>query len=164
MNFLPLLKAARAVGPLARLGSTQLRQAFVLAARTVGQVVQEELPAMGPAVQGLLTGPLREVITRKATGRVAAVLLARLGLRGALASTVAGLLVPIVLEIVVRRALKTDAWARLLAHENVVRLRETVERPFRSTSKDAASPDGPANASASAPAGTSPSAPPPAAA
>lgn len=157
MNFSPLLKAARAVGPLARLGSSQARHAFVLAARTVGQVVQEELPTLGPAVQGLLTGPLREAVTRKATARVAAVLLARLGLRGALAATVAGLLVPIVLEIVVRRALKTEAWARLLANENVVRLRETVERPFRRASQDAATADAP-------PAAPPPAAPPPAAA
>jgi hypothetical protein len=122
INLTPLIRAATSIGPLAKLGTTQLRQAFVLAARTVGQVVQEELPTVSPAIKDLLTGPVKDAITKKATARVAAVLLARLGIRGVLASTVAGLLVPIVLEIVIRRAMKTDAWARLMNHKQVANL------------------------------------------
>ncbi len=122
-----LARTARAGGSIARLGSINLLRISRLALKTAEDVVREEIQAgrVGPLATKM-AGHARHALTDKLTKRLLAVLLLRLGIESALASTVVGLLLPFVLEYAVRRLARTPAWERLKAREDIGRVRQQV--------------------------------------
>ena len=127
-----LARAARAGGSVARLGALNLLRISRLALKTAEDVVREEMQAgrVGP-LAAKVAGHARHALTDKLTKRLLAVLLLRLGIESALASTVVGLLLPFVLEYAIHRLGRTSAWERLTAREDVGRVREQVRAHLR---------------------------------
>ena len=130
--FHTLRRATRSSIDIAQIGAFRLLRISRLALATADDVVRDEVKAgrVGP-VADKLKAQVRRVLAEKLTKRLVAVLLVRLGLRGMLASTVVGLLLPLVLEYAVRRLGQTQAWARITAREDVVSLKERVRARLR---------------------------------
>lgn len=130
--FHTLRRATRTSADVAQVGAFRLLRIARLALATADDVVRDEVKAghVGPVAEHLKT-QVRRVLAEKLTKRLVAVLLVRLGIRGVLASTVVGLLLPLVLEYVVRRLGQTQAWARITAREDVVGLREKIRARLR---------------------------------
>ena len=122
-----LRRATRSSADIAQVGAFKLLRISRLALATAEDVVRDEVKAghVGPVAEKL-KAQARRALGEKLTKRLVAVLLVRLGIRGALASTVVGLLLPVVLEYAVRRLGQTQAWARVTSREDVVGLRERI--------------------------------------
>ena len=122
-----LRRATRSSAEIAQVGAFKLLRISRLALATAEDVVRDEVKAghLGPVAANLKTHA-RRVLGEKLSKRLVAVLLVRLGIRGALASTVVGLLLPLVIEYAVRRLGQTQAWARVTAREDVVGLKEKI--------------------------------------
>lgn len=127
--FHALRRATSTTREVAELGAFKLLRISRLALATAQDVVREEVKAghIGP-VADKLQQQARRALAEKLTKRLVAVLLVRIGIRGALASTVVGLLLPFVLEYAVRRLGQTQAWARLSSREDVVGLKEKIKQ------------------------------------
>ncbi|MBC7446888.1 MAG: hypothetical protein H7330_02395 [Hymenobacteraceae bacterium] len=130
--FHTLRRATRTSAEVAQVGAFKLLRISRLALATAEDVVRDEVKAghMGPVATNL-KDQARRILGEKLTKRLVAVLLVRLGIRGALASTVVGLLLPLVLEYAVRRLGQTQAWARITAREDVVGLKEKIRARLR---------------------------------
>lgn len=125
--FHTLRRATRSSAEIAQVGAFRLLRISRLALATAEDVIRDEVNAghVGPVAEKL-KGQVQRVLAEKLTKRLVAVLLVRLGIRGALASTVVGLLLPFVLEYAVRRLGQTQAWARITEREDVVGLKERI--------------------------------------
>lgn len=133
--FQALRRATRSSAEVAQMGASNLLRISRLALTTAEDVVRDEVKSgrMGP-VAGRVSTHIKQLLAEKLTKRLVAVLLVRLGIRGALASTVVGLLLPTVLEYAVRRLSQTSAWGRFTAREDVVNLNERIRARLRGRS------------------------------
>ena len=136
-----LRRATRSSADIAQVGAFKLLRISRLALATAEDVVRDEVKAghLGP-VAANLKAQARRVLAEKLTKRLVAVMLVRLGIRGALASTVVGLLLPLVLEYAVRRLGQTQAWGRIAAREDVVGLKEKIRARLAGRRGGAAEP------------------------
>ncbi len=125
--FHHLRRGLRASGALAKLGAFRLLRVSRLAMHTVEEVIAEEVRAgrVGPVTEKLKAGA-HKLITDKLARRLVAMLLLRLGIESALASTVVGLILPFAVEYAIRRLGRTQAWARITAREDVVGLKDKI--------------------------------------
>lgn len=139
--FHTLRRATRSSADIAQVGAFKLLRISRLALATAEDVVRDEVKAghVGP-VADAFKNHVRGLLSEKLSKRLVAVLLVRLGIRGALASTVVGLLLPTVVEYAVRRLGQTQAWARITAHEDVVSLKERIRARLRGRSGPEAVP------------------------
>lgn len=126
--FPTLLNSARALGLRAWQTGPLFRKAFRSAADSVQEVLRAEVKkGNAKVVADFLTDKAAPAVKALLLERMTIRLLARLGLRGALASNVVGWILPFVVEKIIRAVLKTDMAARLQQHPTVTNVRHTLD-------------------------------------
>ncbi|KAA9325895.1 hypothetical protein F0P96_19210 [Hymenobacter busanensis] len=127
--FLPaLFNSARGLGLRAWQTGPLFRKAFLTAVESVQEVLRAEVQkGNAKVVADFLTDKAAPAVKALLLERMSVRLLARLGLRGALASNVAGWILPFVVEKLVRAALRTEAAAKLQTHPTVTNVRRTLD-------------------------------------
>lgn len=141
-SFFPaLLNSARALGLRAWQTGPLFRKAFRSAADSVQEVLRAEVQkGNAKLVADFLTDKAAPAVKALLLERMTIRLLARLGLRGALASSVAGWILPFVVEKVIRAVLRTEAAARLQQHPTVTNVRQTLDE-LKNRLRRAVAPD-----------------------
>ncbi|GAA4385765.1 hypothetical protein [Hymenobacter koreensis] len=126
--FPSLLGSARAIGLRAWQTGPLFRKAFLTAVDSVQEVLRAEVQkGNAKLVADFLTDKAAPVVRNLLLERMAVRLLARLGLRGVLASNVVGWILPFVVERLIKLALKSEAAARLQQHPTVTNVRHTLD-------------------------------------
>ncbi|GAB2965398.1 hypothetical protein GCM10027048_38880 [Hymenobacter coalescens] len=126
--FPTLLDATRALGLRAWQTGPLFRKAFRSAADSVQEVLRAEVQkGNAKLVADFLVDKAAPAAKALLLERMTIRLLARLGLRGALASNVVGWILPFVVEKIVRAVLQTEAAARLQQHPTVTNVRRTLD-------------------------------------
>ncbi|WP_400190775.1 hypothetical protein [Hymenobacter sp. B81] len=124
----PLLGSARALGLRAWQTGPLFRRAFVSAVESVQEVLRAEVQkGNAKLVADFLLDKAAPVAKELLLKRMTVTLLARLGLRGALASNVVGWILPFVLEKALQLVLRTETAARLQQHPTVTNVRRTLD-------------------------------------
>ncbi|UYZ59984.1 hypothetical protein [Hymenobacter latericus] len=123
-----LLNSARAIGLRAWQTGPLFRKAFTAAVESVQEVLRAEVQkGNAKVVADFLVDKAAPAVKTLLLERMTVRMLARLGLRGALASNVVGWILPFVLEKVVQLVMKTEAAARLQQHPSVTNVRRTLD-------------------------------------
>jgi hypothetical protein len=139
--FPTLLDATRALGLRAWQTGPLFRKAFRTAADSVQEVLRAEVQkGNAKLVADFLTDKAAPAVKALLLERMTIRLLARLGLRGVLASNIAGWILPFVVEKIVRAVLKTEAATKLQQHPTVTNVRQTLDE-LKSRLRRAVAPD-----------------------
>jgi hypothetical protein len=124
----PLLNSAQNLGLRAWQTGPLFRKAFNTAVESVQEVLRAEVQkGNAKAVADFLTDKAAPAVKALLLERMSVRLLARLGLRGALASNVVGWILPFVVERLIRVALQTEIATRLQQHPTVTNVRHTLD-------------------------------------
>lgn len=139
--FPTLLDATRALGLRAWQTGPLFRKAFRSAADSVQEVLRSEVQkGNAKLVADFLTDKAAPAVKALLLERMTIRLLARLGLRGALASNVVGWILPFVVEKIVRAVLKTEMAAKLQQHPSVTNVRHSLDE-LKNRLRRAVAPD-----------------------
>ncbi|WP_162910529.1 hypothetical protein [Hymenobacter oligotrophus] len=136
-----LLSSARAIGLRAWQTGPLFRKVFLAAVDSVQEVLRAEVQkGNAKVVADFLVDKAAPAVKALLLERMTIRLLARLGLRGALASNVVGWILPFVLEKAVQLVLKTEAAAKLQQHPSVANVRRTLDE-LKNRLRRAVAPD-----------------------